>query len=92
MLKDRYRQQNHDSINAYQSAAIVLSERGLSPKDTTTKEQYQNLYSSASAQLEKLWQQYDNLQSDLEKISEAKRTMERVYAEAPTKGDVYHGR
>ena len=91
LLKDRYRQQNHDSINAYQSAAAVLSERGLSPKDTTTKEQYQNLYSSASAQLEKLWQQYDGLQADLEKISEAKRTMERVYAEAPTKkGDVYH--
>jgi len=91
LLKDRYRLQNHEGINAYQSAAAVLSERGLSPKDTAAKEQYQNLYSSASAKLEKLWRQYDGLQADLEKISEAKRTMERVYAEAPTKkGDAYH--
>lgn len=92
LLKDRYRLQNRNSIIAYQSAAAALREKGLNPQDTATKEQYQSLYASTSAKLQDLWQQYDSIQSALAKISEAKRTIERVYSDAPTKGDVSHDR
>ncbi len=92
LLKDRYRLQHRDSIAAYQTAAAILQKHGINAKDDSSRKKYQALFQDASGKLETLWKQYDSLQAELQKISEAKRTIEKVYTEEKTQGGILNER
>ncbi len=92
LLKDRYRLQHRDSITAYQTAAAILQKHRINAKDDSSRKKYQALFQDASGKLETLWKQYDSLQAELQKISEAKRTIEKVYTEERTQGGILNER
>lgn len=90
LLKDRFYTQHREELDTYQSASTTLTHLGYVPDDPAVGQKLQDLYDASGKEMQRIWDTYNSLQSQLADLHEAKRAVEQAVLQEkkPQKGEI----